>query len=269
MNRFKAVLLLLLLLGGVALWGLLRASGGVLFKRQDQTWQTMQARGVWRVGLDPSFPPFELLDGNGQPTGFDVDLARQIAEGWDLQVEFVAIGFDSLLDAVQTGQVDSVISALPYDPRLTQDVAYSTPYFDAGIRLVILQPSPITKVEDLANRIVAVEWGSMGDMVGRRLQRQGIALKLQPFETPDEAVTALLTRQDVAALLVDNVTLRMAQEQGRPLMAVGPVLESNPYVIALPLLAHELKTHLDERLLTLQERGAFPQLEAKWFVGVK
>src|SRR5690606_37665238 len=100
------------------------------------------SRGTWRVGLDPSFPPFEMLDANGQIIGFDVALAQELAALWGLEVEFVSIGFDSLLDAVRTGQVDSVVSAYPYDPRLTRDVRFSTPYFEAGIRLAIRDDSP-------------------------------------------------------------------------------------------------------------------------------
>ncbi len=61
-----------------ALW-LWRGSG--LFPGPDRTWEAMQARGTWRVGMDPAFPPFESLDASGAPVGFDVELARQMAAG--------------------------------------------------------------------------------------------------------------------------------------------------------------------------------------------
>ena len=67
-----AVCVLVLVVGG---WFLLRSSGPAV----DKTWLTMQERGSWRVGMDPSFPPFETLDGEGAPVGYDVDLAREIA----------------------------------------------------------------------------------------------------------------------------------------------------------------------------------------------
>jgi ABC-type amino acid transport substrate-binding protein len=151
----------------VLLW---LAPGTLPFLRIDPTWRTMQANRVWRVGMDPSFPPFEWLDDAGQPVGFDVALTEEIAAAWGMKVELVPIGFDSLLDALQTGKIDSVISALPYDERLTKDVAYSAPYFEAGIFLATRTETPMAGVEALANHTVGVEWGSMGDMVGRRLQ---------------------------------------------------------------------------------------------------
>jgi ABC-type amino acid transport substrate-binding protein len=236
-----------------------------LFPSRDWTWQAMQGRDTWRVGLDPSFPPFEHLDEAGQPVGFDVDLARYLAAAWNMEVELVAIGFDSLYDAVRTGQVDSVVSAYPYDPRLTRDVRFSTPYFDAGIRLAVRIDSPLQEVADLAGQTVAVEWGSMSDMVGRRLQREQPAIHLAQYDTPAESLQALLADPTIAAALVDNVTLRQAEVSGLPLKGVGPVLESNPYVIMMPRTGRQLQEQVEAALQTLRELGELDVLEQTWF----
>lgn len=254
----------LLLIGGMFLFDLAPQSV-VRLLRRDSTWETMQVNGVWRVGMDASFPPFEWLDENGQPIGYDVELAEQMAAAWGLQLEIVPIGFDSLIDAVQTGRVDSVVSALPYDERLTRDIAYSPPYFDAGLALATRPNSAIQAVDDLNGKRVAVELGSMGDMVGRRLQRADPAVERVTFPTPEEAVAALVSEQSVDALLIDHVTLRMEQVQGVPLVRVGPILESNPYVIAMPVRAHQLQDAVTETLSDLQESDFLAELEAKWF----
>jgi ABC-type amino acid transport substrate-binding protein len=238
--------------------------------RPDRTWQTMQGTGVWRVALDPSFPPFEMLDEQGKPVGFDVELAQALAAQWGLRVEIIALGFDSLLDALQAGRADSVISALPYDERMTQNVAYSPAYFEAGIRLVTRPGSPIHSVAELAGHTLAVEWGSVGDTLARRLQRDHPALKLAQFETPQAAIDALVngdqaSNNPVDALLIDNVTLRQAQGTGAALVAVGPALEANPYVIAAPLRAHDLQSQISAALGQLQANGQLAALEEKWF----
>lgn len=253
--------LILLLVTMLFFW----APETVRFLRRDTTWRTMQANGVWRVGMDPSFPPFEQLDSAGKPAGFDVALAQELAATWGLQVELMPIGFDSLLDALQAGRIDSVISALPFDERMTKDIAYSTPYFEAGIFLATRPASGIQSVEGLANRTVGVEWGSMGDMVGRRLQKSTPTLHLQPFDTPTAAIDALTKAQTVDAILIDNVTLRIAQVQGNPLVAVGPVLESNSFVIAMPVGAYELQAAVEEVLTKLRINGKLATLEDRWF----
>ncbi|MEZ4714782.1 MAG: transporter substrate-binding domain-containing protein [Caldilineaceae bacterium] len=136
----------------VALLGLLLLPGSpaVRLLRQDTTWHAMTQRGVWRIGMDPSFPPFETLADDGAIVGYDVDLARAMAAQWDMEVELVAIGFDSLIDALIAGKVDSVISALPLDPRLTKDIAYSAPYFEAGLRLAVPQASALAATDPAA-----------------------------------------------------------------------------------------------------------------------
>lgn len=236
-----------------------------VFFRRDQTWQAMQARGTWRVGVDPSFPPFEHLDDAGVPIGYDIDLAERMAADWGLKVEIVAIGFDSLVDALKAAKVDSIVSAYPYDPRLTRDVAFSTPYFDAGLRLVVRNGSAISDVTDLNGQHVAVEWGSAGDMVGRQLQRDGITLTLVPFETPREAVQALLADTTVNALLVDNITLHQAQGDGTDIEGIGAPVESNPYVVVAPIRASDLQKQIDMTLTKFRQNGTLADLERKWF----
>lgn len=253
------------------LW-LWRGSG--LFPGPDRTWQAIQDRGAWRVGMDPAFPPFESLDASGALVGYDVDLARRMAAAWGVQLEIVAMGYDGLLDALQAGKIDSIVSAFPLDPRMTQDIAYSQPYFDAGIFLVASTQGngpPPAGAADLAGRSVAVEWGGAGDAVGRRLQRQitpeptvGQTITLLPFETQEEALAALLAAQADTAL-VDGVTLKLAQSRGDPLAAVGPVLESNPYVIAAPITAQLLQAQIAETLSQFQAQGVLAELEREWF----
>ncbi|HQY94366.1 ABC transporter substrate-binding protein [Caldilinea sp.] len=235
------------------------------FLRRDATWQAVQQRGVWRVGLDPSFPPFELLDATGAAVGYDVALAQALAETWGVHAEIVAVGFDSLPDTLKAGRIDSIMSAYPYDERLTQDFLFSTPYFDAGLRIAVPVGSTIRTLSDLTGQRVGVEWGSVGDMVGRRLQREGVEMNVSPFETPDELIAALLEDRSLDAIFIDNVSLRQAQAVGQPLAAIDAPLESIPYVIVMPRRATELRNQVETSLQLLRARGDLANLENRWF----
>ncbi len=244
----------------VGVWLMLRISGPPV----DETWLKMQERGSWRVGMDPSFPPFETLDAEGAPIGYDVDLAREIAATWGLEAEIVAIGFDSLLDALLVDRVDAVISAFPYNARMTKDVHYSPPYFEAGVRLVVGADAAYEGVGDLEGGTVAVEWGSRGDAIARRLQREGAGFTRLPFESTEKAIEALVSGAS-SALLIDGVTLRLAQGEGKRIRAVGAVLDEDPYVIAVSIKAPVLQGALLQALATLEEEGQLGLLEERWF----
>ena len=252
-----AVGILALAIGG---WLMLRAGGTAV----DETWLEMHERGSWRVGMDPSFPPFEMLDAEGRPVGYDVDLAREIAATWGLEAEIVAIGFDSLLDALLVGRVDGIISAFPFNARMTKDVYYLPPYFEAGVRLVARADSAFEKIADVDGGTVAVEWGSRGDAVARRLQREGAQFERMPFESSEKAIQALVSGES-SALLIDGVTLRLAQGEGKQIRAVGDVLEEDPYVIAVSVKATRLRGALFESMATLEEEERLGHLETRWF----
>lgn len=232
---------------------------------RDRVWERIQETGRWRVGLDASFPPFETLDAAGQPVGFDVDLARAIAARWGVQVQFDGIGFDGLVDAVQAGRIDSAISALPYQPERTQDVAFSDTYFEAGLFLVTPAGSvAVGSLDDLAGRRLAVEWGSEGDVQARRLRRRFPDLVLLPGDTPQAALLAVAEGQADAAL-VDHVSALQFVAADTRLAIRPPVIISDPYVIALPRRAPVLQEQVAEALQALRADGTLDTLIARWF----
>ena len=147
---------------------LVLAAAGVLTlaacQGEEDAWQRIQESGRLRVGLEPTFPPFETLEGEDL-TGLDVDLARAIGDDHDLAVEFVYFGYDGLYDALLTGQVDALISALVVMPEKTRDFSYSLPYFDAGQFLVSPDKRPVTSMEQLQGKIIAVELGAQGHVL--------------------------------------------------------------------------------------------------------
>ena len=236
----------------------------ILRPDEDRSMQRIRDLGVLRVGVDPSFPPFESLDASGQIVGFDADLAAGLARRWGVRVQFESIGFDGLLDAIWAGRVDAIISALPLEPRYTKDIAYSQPYFEAGLRLVTITATPIAATTDLASRKLAVELGPDADAEARRLRQRIPGLTLVTFATPAEALQALVDGAADAAV-VDGVTARQFVGQQATARIVGPALTSAPYVIALPVKARRLLVEVNQALNDLQANGTLAGLEEQWF----
>jgi polar amino acid transport system substrate-binding protein len=227
----------------------------------------VQASGELRVGLDASFPPFESLDAAGDVVGIDADLARAVAGHLGAQPVFVNVGFDGLYDALLAGRVDVVISGLPYDPRRTQDVIYSQPYFNAGQVLVVraddtaISPSDVNvagsssqvSVPELAGRTVSVEWGSLADMEARRLRQAAGDMQTLPQPTAQDALNALAAGQADAAI-ADAGQVRIVQ-----------TLTQEPYVIAARPRSRRLAEAVDAALTQLRETGALDRLLTRWF----
>ena len=246
------LILLIGLLAAVAL-----AAWLLLVVLADRNWQRLQQGGALRVAIDPSFPPFDSMDANGEVAGFDVDLARDLARRLAVPVEFKSIAFDGLVDAVIAGKVDVVISAFPLDPRLTQDIRYSQPYFEAGLVLAVPEGSSVQTTTDLVGRKVAVEWGSQGDAWGRE---QG--LDVLRLETPGDALNAAASGEAEAAI-VDAVTAALSLPAGMVLRQ--PPLTSEPYVIILPRRAGKLADALDLALAQALTDGTWQRVSRAYF----
>ncbi len=230
---------------------------------RDPTWARIQETGVWRVGMDPSFPPFENLDTAGRSVGLDVDLADAIAAAWGVRVEIVSLGFDELLDAVHAQKVDSAISALPVNPLRTQDVAFSAPYVEAGLLLVAPAGGDLQSLDDLAGRRVAAEWGGSGDAQARALARGwdgNLVLVLRDSVTG--ALDALLAGEADAAL-VDAISFALYARAGE-LVTVGRPVVSDPYVIVVPRDAPDLLRNVDETLAALAANGTLEEIRGRW-----
>jgi len=228
---------------------------------RDRTWERIEREGVLRVGMDASYPPFELWDEVGL-RGYDVDLASALGREWGVEVDFENITFDGLYDALKAERVDIIISALPYDALLTQDVAYSYSYFDAGQVLVVQEETAINKIEDLNGRMVGLELGSEGDLEARRLEQRMI-LERVAYSSPQEALEAL-RGEKVDAAIVDAVSAYEFIGERGGLRIVQQVTEE-PYVIAVPIKAPILLGKVNEAVVEWRETGFLEELRERWF----
>jgi ABC-type amino acid transport substrate-binding protein len=240
-------------------------AGLLLGARRDATSARIRESGVWRVGMDPSFPPFESIDpATGKPVGLDVDLVDAISARWGVRAEIVSLGFDELVDAVAARRVDSAVSALPVFDWRTQEVAFSDPYINAGIVLAVPRGSPIRGPDDLAGRRVAAEWGSEGDAKARELQRSLEGnLELVLRESADAAMKAV-TGGIADAAVTDAISLALFDGDGGELVAVGEPLRNDPYVIVVPKGAPLLLDDLNRVLAGMDADGTLTALRAKW-----
>jgi ABC-type amino acid transport substrate-binding protein len=258
--RLRLVLILAVLTELAGLWVLLAPEEEL----KDKTWERIQQQGMMRIGMDASYPPFENIDEEGNLIGYDVDLAHELARRFGVDVDFVIISFDGLYDALLVERIDVIISALPFDIRLTEDVVYSYSYFNAGQVLVLRNDQEgIESADDLTGRKVGVELGSMGDVEARQLLRS-MDFELLLYRTPEEALTMLKEGEAEAAIMDVISTYQFIREQGG-VKIVGPPMTDDPYVIAVPLNSPILQESINEAILELSASGFLDQLRMEWF----
>jgi ABC-type amino acid transport substrate-binding protein len=229
------------------------------------TWQRIQDTGTIRVGVDPTYPPFESLE-EGQLRGIDIDLVNAIADDLHLRVAFSYFGYDGLYDALYTEQVDLLISALVVRPEKTRDFSYSHPYFDAGQILVSRVGEEFNNLDDIEDITIAVELGSEGHTLANQWKRNKTDLVVISHKSVEEALEALVNL-DADVAIVDNVSGRLFAADSPDLETGDRVITTEPYALVVRSEDNDLLNRLNDSFEKLIANGTLDHIMDQWLDG--
>jgi len=105
---------------------------------------------VLRVGMDLTYPPFEMQDPSGRPDGVGVRMAEALAARLSRELKIVPMEFSGLIPALQTGNVDLVLSSMTATDERRRTIDFSDPYAFTGLALLVRKDSAIQSIDDLA-----------------------------------------------------------------------------------------------------------------------
>lgn len=189
---FAAAMLLLAACGG------LRGSGGSQGGDQSGGGAVVKApsnlvtTGKLTYGTAATFPPFEYIGEDGQPTGFDIEMGARLAEYMGLEVEILDMDFDGLIPALQGGRIDIINSAMYIKPEREEQVDF-VPYMVIGEAIIVRagNPAGIENLDDLCGLTVAVTRGAIGEVY---MTEQNEVCEQKGL--PEMNILALPTNQD-------------------------------------------------------------------------
>lgn len=229
---------------------------------EKSTWERIEEDGILRIGMDPTYPPFEMYDGESL-FGLDVDLAHAITADLGLIVEFVHFGYDGLYDGLSTKQVDVLISALVVLPHQLRDFAYTSSYFNAGQVIVSRDDNQIEQPSELEGKVVAVEIGAQGHLLATTWKRNIPDIDILTFSTPDDAIAAVSSGNADAAV-VDNVSGRLYLQQASELRISTDTFSDENYAIVVRAEDETLLEILNHSLANLRNSGRLDRIISRW-----
>ena len=118
------------------------------------------------VAMELAYPPFEMKDDAGNPSGISVDFAKAFGKSIGREVEIVDTAWDGLIPSLQTGKADMVVSSMTITEERKQSVDFSDPYANSLLAILANKDSGIASIDDLnqPGKKVAVKNGSTGHM---------------------------------------------------------------------------------------------------------
>ncbi|MCL2847065.1 MAG: ABC transporter substrate-binding protein [Firmicutes bacterium] len=173
--------------------------------------------GYLTVGLNPHFQPFNYMGGDGNVRGIEVDIARGIATELGLNVRFEIFPvFGSLIPAVQSRQIDVIMSTMTVREERLHHVNFSNPYFNAGMMVLarsgsnhaVMNATTRSGVIAAAN-VSGVRIGVQGGTTAEFFVRDHLPnATVVPFQNDALAIEALRAGTAVDFFVGDNVTVQ-------------------------------------------------------------
>jgi polar amino acid transport system substrate-binding protein len=176
------------------------------------------AAGDWQMAINPTLPPQQFVDSNGNLQGLNVELARAMAARMCLHPQFIRMDFPPMIPGLRAGRFDTIDTGLFWTEERSH-LMYLVPYAQQAISIYTLPDSKlaITGFDDLAGLTVGVETATYQERKSREVNAAMVARGLKPidfrsFATASETVAALRAGQLQAAVNIDETAAELAHK---------------------------------------------------------
>ena len=237
------------------------------FRALHAKWfSSLEATGRTRsriiVGGKNDYPPYEFLDANGQPAGYNVDLTRAIAHQIGLTVEIRLDSWDRILHGLASGDID-LVEGMFYSATRDRAFAFSAPHNRVQHVIVAREGLPVSAgLKDLAGKAVLVMAGGIMEELAKE---QGYGKQLVAVPSEQEALRRLAAGEADCSLVAKVPALYWIARNGWRNLRVSdePVLFAES-CFAASRGREELLSGFSEGIATLKTTGEYRRIEATW-----
>ena len=223
---------------------------------------------TYKVGTEPTFPPFDTTDEEQNIVGLDMDLIKAIGEDQGFEVTFENLTFDGLVPALKAGNIDIIAAGMNKDdPERQKQVDFSDAYYESKLMVAVTEDNnTIKSVDDLTPDMkVAAQTGTTGATKTQELADEGKFAEAVILDGLDTAMMQLLNG-DVQAVINDKpVTEAYMKKQPDKIKMVGEPLNAENYGFAVQKGNTELLEKINAGLANIKEDGTFDKLVDEWF----
>ena len=217
------------------------------------------------------YPPFDYPGADGNPAGFNVDLARLICDEIKVSCTIQARPFGTLLEALNDNRGEAVIASIAPSAETRRRADFTDPYYRTPARFVARVDSPIGDVvpERLEGKTIAVVAGTAHEAY---LKAMFTEAEVRPYPNA-EAAREALRRKEVDLLFGDGIALAFwlngTNSAGCCAFRGGPFLESRFFGEGVGIAVKRgndlLRQALNWALFQLWEKGSFTDLWLRYF----
>ena len=226
-----------------------------------QTPDEIESRGTINIGMLVDFPPFGILDLEGNPDGYDADVAKLLAEDMGVEANLVPVTGPNRIPYLLSNQVDILVASLGITEERAKQVDFSQPY--AGIEIFVYGDTGVEVADaaDLAGKSVGVARASTQDTSITEVAPEGT--NIQRFDDDASAVQALISGQ-VPLIGASNTVVAQVDQAAPGRFDVKFSLRRQTQGIVTRPGSDAMMAYINDFLTREKENGALSELHEKW-----
>ncbi len=214
------------------------------------------------VGISPDYPPYESKDASGQLTGFDIEMTDWLfnwlnENGHNYSYEWVELDFDTIISALQAGQIDLGISGFTEDKD--REGIFSDPYYNSAQVIVVHSNSDISSTADLNGKTVGAQQGATGEKAAGEIEgatvQAGTDINVLMETLKADGLDAVVLDEAVAKNFAKNGDFKVLDEKLMEEQNVIYTTEAN----------QELMDQINEAIAAFLKSDEFETLSQKYF----
>ncbi len=240
----------------------LMASLTMLGVAHAQSVDEIISKGKVVVAVDPTSAPFGVTGTDGQPDGYDVDVARLLAKYMGVDLELVPVTSTNRIPYLLTNRVDLVISLFSITPERALQVWFSDPYAAVGTVITARKDKAIKGFDDLKGLKIGVPRGTTPDII---LPTKALPdVEIMRFDDEATSIQALVTGQVDA--LGSSTTALIVLNRGKAEKEFEPkiTLVENHFGIGMRRGQQDLRQWVNTFIYAIKTNGELDAIARKW-----
>ena len=223
------------------------------------------AGGSLIVGFDQDFPPMGFVGDNGEYTGFDLDLAKEVASRLGLEYKAQPIAWDSKDMELESGNIDCIWNGFTITGR-EDDYTWTTPYMANKQVFIVANDSDIKSQADLAGKVVEVQADSSAEAALK--ENQDLANTFGQLLTTPDYNTAFMDLEQgaVDAVAMDVIVAGyQIKQRNADFKILDDSLSEEEYGVGFKKGNTELRDKVQGALEEMAADGTLAKISDEWF----
>lgn len=235
-------------------------------KADETTTAAAENKATFTVGFDQDFPPMGFVGDDGEFTGFDLELAAEVAKRMGKEIKYQPIAWDAKDMELTSGNIDCIWNGFSIQGR-EDKYTWSKPYMKNDQVFVVKSDSSIDSIEDLAGKTVEVQTDSSAEAALK--ENTELANTFGKLQTVADYNTGFMDLEmgGVDAIAMDSVVAnyQITKRGGNVFTVLDTPLSSEEYGIGFKLGNETLRNEVQKALEDMKADGTMKTISEKWF----